>query len=54
MIPANLTTLAKTNYTLYLAGITNSLVYSKILISSFFITITIIKTRSCALATKVY
>jgi hypothetical protein len=30
---------------LYLAGITGSLVYSKILISSFFTTIIVIKTR---------
>jgi hypothetical protein len=50
----NLTTPVRTNYMLYLAGIINSLVYSKILISSFFIIIVIIKTRSCTPITKIY
>jgi hypothetical protein len=54
MIPANLVILAKTNYTFYLARTTSSLVYLKILISSSFITITIIETRSRALITKIY
>jgi hypothetical protein len=53
MTPANLATPARTNYTLYLIRITSSLVYSKILISSFFIIIVIIKTRSRAPITKV-
>jgi hypothetical protein len=38
----------------YLVGIINSLVYLKTLISSFFIIITIIKTKSRALVTKIY
>jgi hypothetical protein len=54
MTPANLGILARTNYMFYLAGTTSSLVYSKILISSFSITTAIIKTRSRAPVTKVY
>jgi hypothetical protein len=53
MIPANLVTPARINYMLYLAGTTSSLVYSKILISSFFITIFIIEIRSRTPTTKV-
>jgi hypothetical protein len=54
MIPANLVTPARTNYILYLAGTTSSLVCSKTLISSFSTIIVVIETRSRALATKVY
>jgi hypothetical protein len=54
MIPANLVILARTNYMFCLAGTTSSLVYSKILISLFSITIVIIETRSRAPITKVY
>jgi hypothetical protein len=52
MIPANLVTPARTNYMLCLAGTTNSLVCSKILISSFSIITVIIETRSRVPAIK--
>jgi hypothetical protein len=54
MTPANLATPIKTNYMLCLAGTISSLVYLKILISSFSTTIVIIETRSRAPATKIY
>jgi hypothetical protein len=54
MTPANLATPARTNYTLCLVGTTSSLVYSKILISSFSITIVVIEIKSRAPATKIY
>jgi hypothetical protein len=54
MNPANLATPVRTNYMFCLVGTTSSLVYLKILISSFFIITAIIETRSRALITKIY
>jgi hypothetical protein len=50
----NLATPVRTNYMFYSVGTISSLVYSKTLISSFFIAIVVIETRSRAPITKVY
>jgi hypothetical protein len=53
MTPANLVIPARINYTFCLVGTIGGLVCSKILISSFFIAIVVIETRSRAPVTKV-